>query len=116
MASTIAAVSENQPLPDGARLSGFFGATACHGIVVVGAAGSGKTTHLRSWSKTSVIAASNLQAPMPAVLRLSEWTGRLADFARWVVAELGIRRDVSAAQANQWLTVGEIVLLLDGLD
>jgi hypothetical protein len=86
-------------------------------MLVLGAPGSGKTTHLLQLAEDLISAATDdISATLPVVLRLSEWADIHQDLARWVTYELGVRYGIPSGQALKWLTDGGITLLLDGLD
>jgi eukaryotic-like serine/threonine-protein kinase len=86
-------------------------------LLILGAPGSGKTTALLELACDLLDRAETDPAqPMPVVFNLSSWTARRPPLAQWLINELHIRYDVPGLIARSWVTTGEIVPLLDGLD
>ncbi len=87
------------------------------GLLILGAAGSGKTTALLKLARDLLDRAEADHAqPLPAVFNLSSWAARRAPFHEWLVEELYSRYGVSQSIAHEWVADGAVVPLLDGLD
>lgn len=86
-------------------------------LLIVGAAGCGKTTLLLQLAQVlSERAKSDLIHPIPVILTLGTWTSGVRNFADWLQHELNERYDVPERVSRQWLREGELTLLLDGLE
>ena len=85
-------------------------------MLVLGEAGSGKTTSLLGLTDYFVpLAAQDLNQPMPVILNLSSWRQGMP-IAAWIVQELNGIYGVPRITAEQWLREASLLLLLDGLD
>ncbi|GIE30028.1 hypothetical protein Ait01nite_030730 [Actinoplanes italicus] len=90
-----------------------------HGsLLIIGAAGAGKTTMLLDLAKHLLDAArSDKDKPIPVVFQLASWAVTRKPLAEWLADELvgdwyGVRREV----AEKWIHEEMILPLLDGLD
>lgn len=82
-------------------------------LLIVGPAGSGKTTQLL------LVARQLLEGPsesVPVVLTLSAWKGERRDLMEWLSSELRSKYQVPTTLSLAWLRRGLILPLLDGLD
>jgi MFS family permease len=105
-----------EPLPTGTPISEVF-AEISGGLLILGAPGSGKTTALLELARDLLEDTEVDQSqPMPVVFNLSSWAARRSSLAEWLIDELYTRYDVARQIATQWVTSGEILPLLDGLD
>lgn len=82
-------------------------------LLIVGSAGSGKTTQLLLVAR-QLMEGGNEEVPV--VLTLSAWKGERQDLAEWLSSELRSRYQVPTALSSSWLRRGLIMPLLDGLD
>jgi hypothetical protein len=105
-----------EPLPAGTRISSVF-TEAGGALLILGAPGSGKTAALLELTRDLLDQADADDAlPMPAVFNLSSWAVRQAPLTEWLIDELRARYDVPRSIATRWVSGGEILPLLDGLD
>jgi serine/threonine-protein kinase len=82
-------------------------------LLIVGPAGSGKTTQLL------LVARQLLEADresVPVVVTLSAWKGERRDLVDWLSTELRSKYQVPTTLSLAWLRRGLILPLLDGLD
>lgn len=86
-------------------------------LLIVGAAGSGKTLLLIQLARALLERArqDRLQ-PIPVILNLSTWAEQQGSLEEWVVQELASKYQIPRRLGAQWLDTGQLVLLLDGLD
>lgn len=82
-------------------------------LLIVGPAGSGKTTQLLLVARQLLEAGSDV---VPVVLTLSAWKGERRDLAEWLSNELRSKYQVPTALSLAWLRRGLLLPLLDGLD
>jgi eukaryotic-like serine/threonine-protein kinase len=86
-------------------------------LLILGAAGSGKTTALLELARHLLDAAqTDERAPIPVVVNLSSWATRRLSLADWLVDELAVGYDVPRRIARGWVDANEVLPLLDGLD
>jgi hypothetical protein len=94
----------------------LFEASGCR-LVIVGDAGSGKTTSLLDLAEQLLDAhALSPTEPLPVVLHLGSWRPGAGDFSTWLITELNRRYRVPLDRARAWLDEGRLLPLLDGLD
>jgi transcriptional regulator with XRE-family HTH domain len=106
-----------KPLPVEARLVDLFDTRFNRRCLVLGAAGSGKTTVLLELARDLLARAKDSRdAPVPVIFLLSRWTKRPGGLAAWIVEEMAEHYKVDAGQVRAWLVVGHLTVLLDGLD
>lgn len=103
-------------LPPGTKIIDVFHQGAGK-LLILGSAGSGKTTTLLELAGELITdAENNIGKPIPVLANLASWKNNKQSIADWLVTELklkyGIRQDVS----YQWLSERLILPLLDGLD
>ncbi|MGW2177738.1 NACHT domain-containing protein [Streptomyces sp. NPDC001732] len=102
------------PLAAGTRIDEVFDRHNAQ-LLVLGAPGAGKTSRmLELTEKLAETAERDDDAPVPAVLLLTDWHGE--PFARWVLDELHSRYRVPRETALALLRGNDIALVLDGLD
>ena len=82
-------------------------------LLIVGPAGSGKTTQLLFVARQLLDGAGE---EVPVVLTLSAWTGERQDLGDWLASELRSKYQVPSALSRTWLRRGLILPLLDGFD
>ncbi|SCG78502.1 NACHT domain-containing protein [Micromonospora echinaurantiaca] len=86
-------------------------------VVILGAPGAGKTTTLLELARDLLDRAeADPEAPIPVVLNLASWATHRRPLARWLVDQLTERYGIPPEQGSAWVTAGEILPLLDGLD
>lgn len=86
-------------------------------LLVVGAAGCGKTTLLLQLARVLIERARTEDAlPIPVILTLGTWASGDRIFEDWLERELSERYDAPARISKKWLQGGELILLLDGLE
>ncbi len=86
-------------------------------LLILGAAGTGKTTLLLELARDLLARAECDEGhPIPVIFNLSSWTIRREPFLDWLVSELNQRSDVPKKLARQWLESEQVLPLLDGLD
>jgi serine/threonine protein kinase len=88
---------------------------AHHGqsLLIVGSAGSGKTTQLLLVARQLM---ESGKEEVPVVLTLSAWKGERQDLIEWLSSELRSKYQVPRTLSSSWLRRGLIMPLLDGLD
>jgi transcriptional regulator with XRE-family HTH domain/GTPase SAR1 family protein len=104
---------EPGPGPAEDRLPELFERRFNRRCLVLGAAGAGKTTILLELAQELL---DRAPGPVPVVLPLSRWRDIPGGLAAWVAEEMAEHYKVDAAQVDSWLRLGDLVLLLDGLD
>lgn len=82
-------------------------------LLILGPAGSGKTTQLLLVARELIDGA---QEAVPVVLTLSAWKGERLDLEEWLASELRAKYHVPGSFSSAWLRSGLIMPLLDGLD
>jgi serine/threonine protein kinase len=82
-------------------------------LLIVGPAGSGKTTQLLFVARQLLDGGRD---EVPVVLTLSAWTGERQDLDDWLASELRSKYQVPSALSRAWLRRGLILPLLDGFD
>lgn len=86
-------------------------------VVILGAPGSGKTTTLLELARDLLDRAeADPEAPIPVVLNLASWATDRRPLARWLVEQLTERYGIPPEQGSAWVSAGELLPLLDGLD
>lgn len=87
------------------------------GLLVLGAAGGGKTTLVLELARDLLDEAENDPTfPVPVVLNLVTWAQRRQPLADWLVQEINVGYKIPARIARAWVEADELILLLDGLD
>lgn len=85
-------------------------------IVIVGAAGSGKSTILlQLMDRLLGEAREKTLKPIPAIFQLSSWH-RGQTIETWLTAQLIDAYEIPPSKARRWIEAGKILPLLDGLD
>jgi hypothetical protein len=111
------ALADGAPLPSGTRLRDVVLDEPGNRMLVLGAPGAGKTTHLLGLAADQVrVAREDQRAPVPLVLLLSTWVDGPDGLAGWVAAEARQRYMIDTNHTMAWLASGSVLLLLDGLD
>jgi len=110
------------PLPAGTRLVDMFDTWGGE-LLILGAAGAGKTTMLFELAHALIERAQQDEThPIPVVFNLSTWTAFVtqhknkAKLAVWLEHELVVYYGVSQRLAHEWIAHHQILPLLDGLD
>jgi NACHT domain len=107
---------EPEPLAGGTGLVPAYEA-ARDSMLVLGPAGSGKTTAL--YELTAHLLAQAEKDParaVPVVLNLASWTRHRGRLESWLVDELTAGYEVPGALARTWVAEERVLPLLDGLD
>ncbi len=82
-------------------------------LLIVGSAGSGKTTQLLLVARHLLESGAE---EVPVILTLSTWKGERLELDEWLASELRSKYQVPAALSRAWLRRGLLLPLLDGLD
>ncbi|MGL5060842.1 MAG: NACHT domain-containing protein [Microcoleus sp.] len=86
-------------------------------LVILGAAGAGKTTTLLELALVLVSRAEkDADLPVPVLLELGSWQAESGAFADWLIAQLRLKYNISPAVGKKWLSEQKLLPLLDGLD
>ena len=87
------------------------------GLLLLGGAGSGKTTVLLDLARALLEEADTDPAlPAPVVLNLSSFSREDTSLEGWIEAELLTKYSLPRRSTRRWIEKGQLVLLLDGLD
>lgn len=106
-----------RPLPADTSLEGYWQHLgSASSLVVLGAAGAGKTTALLELGRELLDrAAADPEQPLPIILNLASWRSSQT-LMDWLLEELRVRYQLSPTIGLSWLDAQALVLLLDGLD
>ena len=86
-------------------------------LLILGAPGSGKSTHLYMLAQYLFQQAKiNHSQPLPIVFDLSSWAEKCAPLPVWMAERLTQLYKVPEKLAQQWIQNQQIIPLLDGLD
>lgn len=86
-------------------------------LLILGAPGTGKTTALLELAKGLLDRADrDSDHPIPSVFNLSTWAIQRKPLKTWLIAELNLRAGVPKHLAQKWISQGNVIPLLDGLD
>ncbi|MEG3843326.1 NACHT domain-containing protein [Microcoleus sp. herbarium14] len=86
-------------------------------LVILGAAGSGKTTTLLELAQVLVSRAEkDASLPVPVLFELGTWKEQSGAIADWLIAQLQYKYGISPALGKKWLAEQKLLPLLDGLD
>jgi len=103
-------------LPSGTTIKEVFD-QARGKLLILGEAGTGKTTLLLELARDLLQQAKNMEdAPIPVVLTLSSWAIKQLPFEQWVVEELRTKYDIFLQVGKVWVEKSQLLLLLDGFD
>lgn len=84
-------------------------------LLILGAPGSGKTTTLLKLADALLERAKGTEQ-IPYIFELSAWREDQQSIADWLMAQLKFDYSIAPAVSKQWLTNGQLLPLLDGLD
>ncbi|MFO7678780.1 MAG: hypothetical protein R6X34_01905 [Chloroflexota bacterium] len=86
-------------------------------LLILGAAGTGKSTTLLNLSRELVFLAEKAPTqPVPVVLSLVSWAEKRESIGEWIIGELNDKYQIPKQMASEWLAADELVLMLDSLD
>jgi len=103
-------------LPPKASIAKVFSRTGGK-LVILGAAGSGKTTTLLELARVLVShAQKDANLPVPVLFELGSWKAESGAIADWLIAQLQFKYRISPAVGKKWLAEQKLLPLLDGLD
>lgn len=86
-------------------------------LLILGEAGSGKTTHLLQLARHLIARAEhNDSFSLPVIFLLSSWAAKQLPIDQWLIEELNDKYQVPRLLAGQWLHSEMLLPLLDGLD
>ncbi|NNH71010.1 NACHT domain-containing protein [Nocardia uniformis] len=100
------------------ELCGYYGDLDTGRLVVLGAAGSGKTV-IAMWLLLDLLAKrkdTQQRSPVPVRMNVASWDPESVGFARWVSSQLVTHYSVNRRVAEQLVESGRILPVLDGLD
>lgn len=103
-------------LPHKASIAKVFDRTGGK-LVILGAAGAGKTTTLLELALVLVSRAEkDANLPVPVLFELGTWKERSGTIGDWLIAQLHFKYGISPAAGKQLLAAQKLLPLLDGLD
>lgn len=86
-------------------------------LLILGAPGAGKTTLLLELTRDLLKRAEeNEHEPIPVVFQLSSWATKREPLVSWLIEELQHKYMIPRFIAEQWVTMDQLIPLLDGLD
>ena len=86
-------------------------------LLILGTPGSGKTTTLLELAKDLIgRTQKQLDQHIPVIFELSSWKDDKQSIVDWLVADLKERHTIPEAITRNWITRGQLLPLLDGLD
>jgi len=86
-------------------------------LLILGAAGSGKTFTLLELARDAIVQAEHDPAqPIPVVFPLASWARRRAPLAEWLADELSSQYQIPKQVGARWIKGHLLLPLLDGLD
>ncbi len=113
---TTVAEEHEQPFPSGTSIVQAFD-EAGWGLLILGEAGTGKTTLLLDLARALLTRAEDdPMYPIAVVLNLSSWATRKLSLADWVIDQVQLVYGVPPRLGQAWLKHDQWLLLLDGLD
>jgi len=85
-------------------------------LLILGAAGTGKTVTLLSLAKSLIeeYLEKDIDFPIPVLLNLSSW--KTQSITSWLINELKIKYGINLATSSKLVQEGKLLPLLDGLD
>ena len=104
--------------PAGTRLTQLYDESG-EELSILGEPGSGKTTLLLELARDLLERTNQDQQgtqPLPVIFNLSSWGVKRPPLAQWLVEELNSKYQVPRRQAQTWVAMDQLLLLLDGLD
>lgn len=103
-------------LPTSANILGVF-EDMNRELLILGQPGAGKTVLLLQLTRELIVAARNDETqPIPVVFNLSSWAVRRVSIEAWLMDELRVKYQVPRKLAGAWISNGQVLPLLDGLD
>lgn len=86
-------------------------------LLILGQAGSGKTTMLVELARTLILRAQEDDTlPIPIIFPLSLWSQKPIQFHDWLIFQLGQSYNCPIQFSQKWIENNQLLLLLDGLD
>jgi energy-coupling factor transporter ATP-binding protein EcfA2 len=105
-----------RPLPPGTSLVQVYDEAEGE-VLLLGEPGSGKTTLLLNLAQTLLQRMQDHeQHPLPVIFPLTSWAQKRQPLASWLVEQLQTKYFVPRSIGQRWVTHGQILPLLDGLD
>ena len=87
------------------------------GLLILGEAGSGKTTQLLELARDLLDRATNDEThPIPVIFNLSSWVLKRQPLSLWLVEELERKYMLPRKLAISWVANDQLLPMLDGLD
>ena len=88
-----------------------------HSLLILGEAGSGKTTAILSLARHLIDAyRSGADQWVPVIFNLSSWGEKRLPLGKWLIAELKANYCMPEKVVKGWIENDELAVLLDGLD
>lgn len=105
----------SRAFPAGSSITDVFNEMS-GAMLILGEPGSGKTTMLLELARESILRAQrDDKQPIPVIFNLSSWTTKQT-IKDWLIRELNHKYNAPQKVAQSWVTNGDLLLLLDGLD